>query len=249
MEISIIIPFHNEAENAEGVIQEIQSLHPEAEIIAVDDGSQDQTHEILIRQKGIQLITLPQRAGQSAALYHGMTAARGDILVLIDGDGQTSIPDIEKLLSYIPEYDFVNGHRATRMDSWSRRMASRFANQTRQRILHDGVKDTGGSPKILKRECLPYLAPLDGMHRFIPAMLVHAGFRIREVSVSHRPRLAGRNKYGLWPRAVRGSLDLLGMRWFLRRRFGDLRGNGIRTTATGRRDQNEMKREKNQRLN
>ena len=239
MEISIIVPFYNEEENAEGVIQEIQSVHPEAEIIAVDDGSRDQTNDILIRQKGIHLITLPQRAGQSAALYQGMAAARGDILVLIDGDGQTSIPDIQKLLSYIPEYDFVNGHRTTRMDSWARRMASRFANQTRQRILHDGIKDTGGSPKILKRECLPYLAPLDGMHRFIPAMLVHAGFRIQEVSVSHRPRLAGRNKYGLWQRAVRGSLDLVGMRWFLGRRFDDLGGNGTKTRATDRHDPSE----------
>ena len=86
------------------------------------------------------------------------------------------------------------------------------------------------------------------MHRFIPAMLVHAGFRIREVSVSHRPRLAGRNKYGLWPRALRGSLDLLGMRWFLGRRFGGLRGDGIKTTETDRPDQNEIKKGKNQRL-
>jgi len=228
MKISIIIPFYNEEENAEGVIQEIQSIHPEAEIVAVDDGSLDGTNAILTRQNGIRLIALPQRSGQSAALYQGMTAARGDVLVLIDGDGQTSIPDIQKLLSYVPEYDFVNGHRATRMDSWSRRMASRIANQTRQRILHDGIKDTGGSPKVLKRECLPYLAPLDGMHRFIPAMLAHAGFRIREVPVSHRPRLAGRNKYGLWQRAIRGSLDLVGMRWFLGRRFDDLGENRIK---------------------
>ena len=233
MEISIIIPFHNEEENAEGVIEELQSIHPEAEIIAVDDGSDDGTAAILGRQDGIVITTLPRRCGQSAALYRGMMAARGDVLVLVDGDGQTSIPDIEKLLAYIPEYDFVNGYRATRMDSWSRRMASRWANQVRQRILRDGIRDTGGSPKVFKRECLPYLAPLDGMHRFIPAMLKHAGFRIQEVPVSHRPRTAGTNKYGTWSRGLRGTLDLMGMRWFLGRRFENLGGPQLRPEKPG----------------
>ena len=219
MRISIIIPFCNEEENAEGVIKELQSTHPSAEIIAVDDGSRDQTPAVLARQSGIRVITLPLRSGQSAALYRGLMEASGDVLVLIDGDGQTSIPDIHKLVDCLPEYDFVNGCRTTRMDSPSRRWASGVANMIRQGILHDGSRDTGGSPKVLKRECLPYLAPLDGMHRFIPALLTHAGFRTLEVPVLHRPRTAGRNKYGLWKRAVQGTLDLIGMRWFLGRRF------------------------------
>jgi len=219
MHISIIIPLYNEEESAEAVIKEIQATHPDAEIIAVDDGSTDQTAAVLRRQKNIRLISFTQRSGQSAALYRGITEARGEVLVLIDGDGQTSIPDIEKLIAYMPQYDFVNGHRVDRMDSWARRIASRIANGTRQRVLHDNVLDTGGSPKVMKRKCVPYLLPVDSMHRFIPAMMVHAGFLTIEVPVSHRPRAHGENKYGLWQRAVRGTMDLIGMKWLLSRRL------------------------------
>ena len=219
MHISIIIPFYNEEGNAEGVIEEIQTIHPEAEIIAVDDGSTDQTAAVLRRQKNIRLISLPRQSGQSAALYRGIMEAHGDLLVLIDGDGQTSIPDIQKLIAYIPQYDFINGHRVDRMDSWTRRIASRIANATRQRVLHDKVLDTGGSPKVMKRKCVPHLFPIDSMHRFIPAMMVRAGFRTIEVPVSHRPRVHGENKYGFWRRAVRGTMDLIGMKWLLSRRF------------------------------
>ena len=141
MRISIIIPFCNEEENAEGVIKELQSTHPSAEIIAVDDGSRDQTPAVLARQSGIRVITLPLWSGQSAALYRGLMEASGDVLVLIDGDGQTSIPDIQKLVDCLPEYDFVNGCRTTRMDSPSRRWASGVANMIRQGILHDGSRE------------------------------------------------------------------------------------------------------------
>ena len=106
MHISIIIPFYNEEGNAEGVIKETQALHPEAEIIAVDDGSTDQTAAVLRRQKNIRLISLPRQSGQSAALYRGIMEAHGDLLVLIDGDGQTHIPDIQKLIAYVPESGF-----------------------------------------------------------------------------------------------------------------------------------------------
>ena len=242
MHISIIIPFCNEEPNVEDVIQEVQSIHPTAEIIAIDDGSRDQTGAVLARQSGIHLITLPIRSGQSAALHRGIMQARGDILVLIDGDGQTSIPDIQRLIDYLPEYDFVNGCRQDRMDSWARRTASRIANTIRQRILHDGIHDTGGSPKVMKRECVPYLAPIDGMHRFIPAMLMHAGFRTLEVPVAHRARTGGRNKYGLWQRAMQGTVDLMGMRWFLARRFEG--HNGPQPTEPARTHSRKMDEEK-----
>ena len=208
MHISIIIPFCNEERNVENVIAEIQSTHPEAEIIAVDDGSSDQTLAVLNRQSGIRSIALPQRSGQSAAIYRGLMEARGDILVLIDGDGQTSIPDIKNLIAYIPEYDFVNGNRIARKDSWPRRKASRVANAIRRWVLRDATYDTGGSPKVMKRECLPYLLPFDGMHRFIPAMLLHAGFHTIEIPVAHNPRTQEKNKYGLWRRTQPASFSI-----------------------------------------
>ena len=123
MNLSIIIPFHNEEENAEAVIGEVFELHPDAEIVTIDDGSTDNTSAVLSQIRGIKVITLPRRTGQSGALYRGLMEARGDILVLMDGDGQSSTPDIERLLKYIPEYDFVNGLRTGRRDSLARRLS------------------------------------------------------------------------------------------------------------------------------
>ncbi|MFP6639533.1 MAG: glycosyltransferase, partial [Myxococcota bacterium] len=195
MNLSIIIPFHNEEEDAEAVIGEVLELHPDAEIVAVDDGSTDNTPAVLSQIRGIKVITLPQCIGQSGALYRGLMEARGDILVLMDGDGQSSTPDIERLLKYIPEYDFVNGLRAGRRDSLARRLSSGFANSIRSRFLGDGMRDTGGSPKIMKKICVDHLVAVDGMHRFIPAMLAAAGFRSIEVPVQHRERRHGTTKY------------------------------------------------------
>ena len=219
MKVSIVIPFHDEEENVGPVLDEVRQAHPDAEVIAVDDHSGDRTPEVLSRQAAVRVIRLPRRLGQSAAVYRGLVEATGDVCVMMDGDGQTSVSDIERLLAYIPEYDFVNGRRAERQDSPARLIASRLANWLRNVFTRDGMKDTGGSPKIMKRECVDYLIPFDGMHRFIPALLVAAGFRSIEVPVAHRERLHGNTHYTNWARGLRGAWDLIGVRWLLGRRI------------------------------
>jgi dolichol-phosphate mannosyltransferase len=146
----------------------------------------------------------------------------------MDGDGLCSVEDITRLVEHFPRYDFVNGRRIERMDSRSRRFASRIANGLRSLVLGDGMQDTGGTPKAMKRECVAYLVPFDGMHRFIPAMLRRAGFKLLEIPVSHRERKHGRSKYGNWERGLRGAWDLVGVSWLLRRRFtpGELESSG-----------------------
>jgi dolichol-phosphate mannosyltransferase len=218
MKISIIVPFYNEERNVGPVLDEIRHYHADAEIIAVDDCSTDGTSLALAERVGIEVLRQSRHLGQGPAIYRGLTHATGDVCVLMDGDGQCSVADIKGLVEHFPEYDFVNGNRTERMDSRSRRVASRTANRLRNFVLADGMQDTCGTPKAMKRECVGHLVPFDGMHRFIPAFLHRAGFKMLEIPVSHRARLHGRTKYNNWGRGLRGVFDLIGVAWLLRRK-------------------------------
>lgn len=219
MKISIVIPFYNEEENVQAVLREVQKSIPDAEIIAVDDGSQDQTAAKIQSCTGVRLISLPRNLGQSAALYAGLTRAQNEICVMMDGDGQNDPADIPKLLSCLDRADVVCGYRERRQDSWPRRAASRIANQLRRAILHDGIRDTGCTLKAMRTADVRHLTPFNGLHRFIPALLRHAGLRVVEIPVHHRPRKFGSSKYTMARRAWRGLYDLIGVRWLLTRQI------------------------------
>jgi dolichol-phosphate mannosyltransferase len=219
MKISIIIPFYNEEENVGSVLEEARRTNPEAEIIAVNDGSNDRTEAIIRQHPDVRLISHRGRLGQSAALYTGLTAAQGDVCVMMDGDGQSDPADIPNLVSQLERADLVCGYRRVRQDTWSRRIASRIANSIRRMVLHDGVRDTGCTLKAMKKVDMRLLLPFNGLHRFIPVLFNHAGLRIVEVPVNHRPRKGGKTKYGNLERALRGFYDLIGVRWLLARRI------------------------------
>ncbi len=219
MKLSIVIPFYNEEPNVGPVLDEIKRFYPEAQLIAVDDCSSDGTYRALAAQSGVQVDRLPQHLGQSAAIYRGLLQATGDVCVLMDGDGQSDPADIKQILEHFPRYDFVNGCRVNRSDKFNRIVASKIANGVRNFFTGDGMRDTSGTPKAMKRECIPHLVPFDGFHRYIPALLQSAGFRLLEVPVSHRKRMHGRTKYTNLGRALRGIRDLLGVCWLLRRQI------------------------------
>ena len=219
LSLSIVVPVRDEEANLVAVLSELRQAHPGAEIIVVDDHSHDRSFEILCEQPDVCALRLPRPLGQSAALYCGLQRARGEICVLMDGDGQTSVADIKRLLEHFPEYDFVNGRRSERHDAAGRRLSSAVANAVRNFFTRDGMRDSGGTPKAMKRVCVAHLPPFDGMHRFIPALLCKAGFRTLEIPVAHRPRLHGQTKYTTLDRALRGLWDLFGVQWWLRRRF------------------------------
>jgi hypothetical protein len=100
-----------------------------------------------------------------------------------------------------------------------KRLTSRIANFVRSRFTKDGVRDTGCTLKAMRRECVQALVPFKGMHRFIPALVKGAGYRLVEVRVDHRPRKFGVSKYGLGNRAVRATVDMFGVRWLLSRQL------------------------------
>ena len=216
---SIIVPFYNEEACVRDVIEEIRQAQPAAEIIAIDDGSSDKTWELIQSIPGVLGLHFTANRGQSAAIYAGLTHASGEIVVLLDGDGQNDPNDIDTLIARLPEADVVVGYRAKRKDTLSRRLASRFANRIRRMFLDDGVRDTGCSLKVFAREYVEILVPFNGLHRFLPAIFKKAGLRLDEVAVNHRPRAQGTSKYTNWERALRGIYDLFGVSWMLNRKI------------------------------
>lgn len=190
------------------------------EIVFVDDGSVDRTVERIETGSNIRVIRFEKNTGQSAAIYAGLQAARGATAVLIDGDLQNDPVDIPRLLAEIERgADLVCGYRVKRKDTMVKRLTSWIANTVRSRFTRDGVRDTGCTLKAMRRECVSALVPFKGMHRFIPALVKGAGYRLVEIPVNHRPRRFGQSKYGLGNRALRATIDMFGVRWLLSRRL------------------------------
>ena len=221
-EISVVVPLFNEEESIAILQTELSAALKglDYEVIFVDDGSIDRTAERIETAPNIRLIRFEKNSGQSAAIYAGLTAARGATVVIIDGDLQNDPADIPKLLDEIASgADLVCGYRVKRRDTLVKRATSRIANAVRSRYTKDGVRDTGCTLKAMRRECMSTLLPFKGMHRFIPALVKAAGYRLVEVPVNHRPRRFGESKYGLGNRALRATIDMFGVRWLLSRRL------------------------------
>lgn len=218
--VSVIVPFYNEEDCVEFVLKEIVKCQPDAQVVAVDDGSGDRTWEIMRGIEGVTPLRLTENRGQSGALYAGMSFAAGDILVMLDGDGQNDPADIQKLVELVKagDCDVAVGRRAKRKDTWSRRAASRIANRIRRWFIHDGISDTGCSLKAFHRDHLDLLVPFNGLHRYLPAIFTKGGLTIAEIDVNHRERKAGESKYTNFDRALRGIYDLIGVCWLLKRK-------------------------------
>jgi len=220
--VSVVVPLFNEEENVAILQEELAAALRgiDHEIIFVDDGSTDRTVSRLTKSPEVRILQFEKNTGQSAALYAGANAAYGETIVLIDGDLQNDPADIPRLVAEIrPGVDLVCGYRAQRRDTLIKRLTSRIANFVRSRFTRDGVRDTGCTLKAMRRECLRTLVPFKGMHRFIPALIKGAGYRLMEVPVNHRARRFGTSKYGLGNRAARATIDMFGVRWLLSRQL------------------------------
>jgi len=220
--VSVIVPVFNEEENISILQLELRKTLRELdhEVVFVDDGSTDHTPERIEAAPNVRVIRFEKNSGQSAAIYAGLKAAHGASLVLIDGDLQNDPADIPRLLAEITRgADLVCGYRAQRRDTLVKRLTSWIANAVRSRFTKDGVRDTGCTLKAMRRECVNALVPFKGMHRFIPALIKGAGYRVVELPVNHRPRRFGQSKYGLGNRALRATIDMFGVRWLLARRL------------------------------
>jgi dolichol-phosphate mannosyltransferase len=229
--ISVVVPVKDEAENVAPLAREIAAAmagEPSVEIIFVDDGSSDGTGDVLTALKqelrSLRVMRHARNLGQSRGIRTGVQAARSDIIVTLDGDGQNDPADIPKLLAILrggsddANIALVSGVRAKRMDTFSRRLASRLGNAIRARLLNDGALDTGCGLKAFRREAFLALPYFDHMHRFLIALMLREGHGVRFVEVNHRERKHGASKYTNVSRMMVSINDLLGVRW-LQRRF------------------------------
>jgi len=224
--VSLVLPIRNEQPNLATLFEEIETALEDRphEIVAVDDGSTDgslsELHRLRGRYPQVRVLALERQSGQSAATAAGFAAARGDVVITIDADGQNDPADIPTLLEVLarePSLAAAVGYRFQRADSGWKRTQSRIANTVRNWITRDGMRDTGCSLKAMRAPVLRMIPRFNGMHRFLPALIQAQGGDVRQVPVRHRPRLAGRSKYGMQDRAIRGLVDALAVNWYRRR--------------------------------
>jgi len=220
MDLSIVIPVYNEEKNVALLHQSIRNTLDKTdfkyEIVFVDDGSTDNTFNILNNLKKVKIIKFRKNFGQTAAMMAGFKEAKGSVIVSMDGDLQNDPSDIPKLIEKLNEgYDAVSGWRYNRKDSFSKVLFSKFANSFRQLLIKDPVHDSGCSLRAYKKECLSEIELYGEMHRYIPAILNWKGFKLSEIKVNHFPRKNGKTKYNMW-RIHKGFMDLMNV-WFWRK--------------------------------
>ena len=221
VEISVVVPAYNEAESLPEFLAELRAALDAtgklAEILLVDDGSDDGTPALLARERvrdaRLRPLTLEARSGQSAAIAAGLARARGAVIVTLDADLQNDPAELPRVLAALEGADVVSGIRANRHDTWIRRVSSKIANATRRAVIGDSITDIGCSFKAYRREALEGLPMFVGVHRFLPALCVFRGARLAEIPLAHRPRRHGVSKYGVHNRLWRGLSDLVGVNW------------------------------------
>jgi glycosyltransferase involved in cell wall biosynthesis len=225
IDLSVVVPLYREEENVDFAVSELlevlDAMPQSAEVILVDDGSPDATGAMALawheRDPRVRVIQFRRNFGQTAAISAGFRHARGEVVVLMDGDQQNDPHDLPRLLAKMDEgYDVVSGWRKDRKDKLLlRKIPSRMANRLISRITHTELHDYGCTLKAYHTDVVQHLHLYGELHRFIPALAGLAGARVAEIPVNHRPRTRGSSKYGI-SRTVRVLLDLLTVKFLLK---------------------------------
>lgn len=230
MELTVIVPVRDEAGNLKPLMEEIHAALDgvmDYEVVFIDDGSRDGSRaEIAAMAKSdprVRLLVHETGSGKTRALINGIKAARGPVIVTIDGDRQDDPQDIPKFWAKMtaggePDLNLaVSGWRMKRKDSKWKWFISRIANRIRASLLGDNTPDSGCGFKMFPRDAFLELPRFDNMHRFLPALFKKYGCRLDVQEVNHRPRAEGKSKYGTIDRAWASFWDLMGVIWLQRR--------------------------------
>jgi glycosyltransferase involved in cell wall biosynthesis len=229
-QISVVLPCHNEQDNLRPLItalrEAIEPLKISYEIVITDDCSTDNSwtmlKEFAAADKRIRVQRFVKNAGQSAALWAGMKAARGRYLVTLDADLQNDPRDLPQFLEALKQFDCVCGSRVAARgqgDNFVRVASSRIANWVRNKLSGETISDAGCCYRAFKRECIGNLKFFKGMHRFLPTLFKIEGYTVTEIPVRHNPRAGGQTHYGVWNRLFASFYDLLAVRWMKKRMF------------------------------
>lgn len=229
IEVSVVVPVMNEEDNILPLLDEtVTSLKDEnLEVIFVDDCSTDKTHELLVEAKAkypmLRILRHNNNCGQSSSIRTGILAAHGEVVAVMDGDGQNDPADFPALLAAYrdpgaPEnLRMVQGHRQKRQDTSNKKLASRLGNGIRQKLIRDRAPDAGCGIKVFSREIFLRLPYFDHMHRYMAALFLREGCEVHFVPVSHRARAHGTSKYGILDRLWVSISDIFGVMWLQRR--------------------------------
>lgn len=220
-EFTIIIPVYNEEDNLLRVEKELAAYlniaSKDTAVLFVNDGSKDNSQtliaEICKRNTAFHFISFKENRGLSAAIKAGFDYVETPLLGYIDSDLQTTPEDFNLLLEHIDEYDLVTGVRMERKDKFVKNMSSKIANGIRRAFTHDGMDDTGCPLKVIKTDYAKRIPMFNGLHRFLPAMILLQKGMILQVPVRHFPRTAGTAKFGLWNRLFGPLIDCFAYLW------------------------------------
>ena len=214
--VSVLMPAYNEAENLVEVIPRtvavLEQMEGSWEIVVIDDGSSDNTRSVMngLRNSNVRYIRLRRNAGKSAALSVGLEHVKGEIIVLMDADGQDDPAELPRLVAYMEEggYGVVTGRRAIRNDRFVKRNTSKIYNKMTSVVTGVEGKDFNTGFKAMTRDLADSLDMYGELHRYIPVLAVWNGFTYGELDVEHHERLHGSSKFGK-ARFWRGFLDLV----------------------------------------
>jgi glycosyltransferase involved in cell wall biosynthesis len=229
-QLSFVIPCHNEEANLRPLVSAIrdavQPLNLPYEIVITDDRSTDGSWAVIKELAAADARVRGQRfernAGQSAAMWAGMKAARGRYLATLDADLQNDPRDIPQFVEALKSFDCVCGTRVEARgqgDNIIRILSSRIANWVRNKLSGETISDAGCCYRVFKRECVENLKFFKGMHRFLPTLFKIEGFTVTEIPVRHNPRASGQTHYGVWNRLFSSFYDLIAVRWMKKRMF------------------------------
>ena len=215
---SVVVPVYNEEGNIQQLDREIKDVMQKLrsyEVIYIDDGSTDNSLNVLKQLKNVKIIELNRNYGQATALDAGFKAAEGAYVISLDADLQNDPRDIPAMLEKLEKenLDVVAGWRKDRKDSAGIRFLTRIGQGMRKILIADKVHDTGCTLRVYRSKAVKNLDLTGEMHRYILAYLRWKGFKIGEMVVNHRPRHSGKTKYG-YKKAVKGFVDLLYV-WFI----------------------------------
>lgn len=220
-QFTIIVPVYNEEQNLVRVEKElreyIEIASKKTSILFVNDGSTDKSQllieEICARNEAFSFISFKENRGLSAAIKAGFDTVESELVGYIDSDLQTSPQDFDLLLAHIGEYELVTGVRTDRKDSFVKNISSSTANTVRRIFTKDGMDDTGCPLKVIKTSYAKKIPMFNGLHRFLPAMILLQNGKILQVPIRHFPRTAGTAKFGLWNRLFGPFVDCFAYMW------------------------------------
>lgn len=226
--LSLVIPVYNEEANLERlhaeILEAMETVSNDYEVVVTDDASYDRSWDVLCsivaRDSHWRAQRFTENCGETAASVAGMREARGAIIITLDADLQNNPRDIPNFLEALKTADCVCGSRVhERADDWLRRVSSGIANWVRNQLSDEQITDAGCTYRAFKRECLASIKFFRGAHRFLPTLFRMEGWKVVEIPITPRERLAGHSKYGVWNRLFKSFTDLLAVRWMKNRQL------------------------------